>query len=476
MAPDAASRYRSTRGGGEVCDFAQALLNPRPPDGGLYVPEGLPHFGPDELEELHRLSYLQLAERIIAPFIGDALAAGELAGVLARAYRGFEHEEVVRLRALDGGTLHGGPLHLLELFHGPTLAFKDVALQLLGTLLDDILSRQGQRRLILTATSGDTGSAAIEACRNCARLDIAVLFPHERITEFQRRQMTSVQQDNVLCLAVRGDFDDCQNLLKAALGRGEALTGAALMTVNSINWARLMAQVVYYFYAGLRLDQGGGVNFAVPTGNFGNIYAGVLAGRMGLPVRRLLLATNRNDILHRALVGNDYSRVQVQGSVAPSMDISIASNFERLVHFLTDAQTTARLQAEFAESGVLALPDAAWQCARELFASSRWDDDGILQAMQQGQQRYGVVLDPHTAAALAAAQQYGDEHPTAVLATAHPAKFSEALVRAGLGEFTAEADTRLATLRERGERFEVIDPDLDSLQKALGGSSLGGLG
>ena len=470
MTSAAAARYRSTRGGGEVCDFAQVLLNPRPPDGGLYVPEGLPHFDPDQLQELHRLNYLQLAERIIAPFIGDALPAGELPGVLARAYRSFALEEVVRLRPLDG------PLHLLELFHGPTLAFKDVALQLLGVLLDDILERRGERRLILTATSGDTGSAAIEACRSCASVGIAVLFPHERITEFQRRQMTSVQQDNVLPLAVRGDFDDCQNLLKAALGRGEALAGAALMTVNSINWARLMAQVVYYFYAGLRLDQGAGVSFAVPTGNFGNIYAGVLARRMGLPVRRLLLATNRNDILHRALAENDYSRAKVQGSVAPSMDISIASNFERLVHFLTDAQTTAHLLDEFAESGVLELPDAAWRRARELLLSSRWDDADILETLHGAQQQYGVVLDPHTAAALAAARQHSDAGPTAVLATAHPAKFSEALVRAGLESFTADADARLETLRERGERFEVIDPDLDSLQSALGRWPLGGLG
>ncbi|MFA5549504.1 MAG: threonine synthase [Porticoccaceae bacterium] len=456
-------KYISTRGGVAPQSFEDVVLAGLAPDGGLFVPESLPAYSTEEIASWAGLPYTELAFRVMAPFIDGAVPDEELRRIIAASYGAFRHRAIAPL------VQTGHNDWVLELFHGPTLAFKDFALQFLGHLLDHLLEKRGQKAVIMGATSGDTGSAAIEGCRRCQNIDIFILHPHNRVSEVQRRQMTTVVGDNIHNIALKGNFDDCQNLVKASFGnQGFLPADRSLVAVNSINWARIMAQIVYYFWAALSL---GGplrkVSFAVPTGNFGDIFAGYLAHKMGLPVDQLVIGTNANDILHRCLSANDHSRHQLIHSLSPSMDIMVSSNFERLLFDLhdRDGAAIARLMEDFRATGNLHLDDAALARARGLFASHRLGDEETVALIREEWETSGYLLDPHTAIGVAAGRHCRRDPavPMVALATAHPAKFPEAVRKAGYPQ-DPPLPHHMADLFERPERFEVIDNELAAVQ------------
>ncbi len=459
-------KYISTRGLAPVLSFEEAVLTGLASDGGLYVPEQIPEFSTEEIASWSGLTYEELAFKVMQPFIGDEVPAEDLRRLINHTYAGFRHQAIAPLVQLDHN------LWVLELFHGPTLAFKDFALQFLGRLLDFLLARRGQKVVILGATSGDTGSAAIEGCRHCENVDIFILHPHNRVSEVQRRQMTTVLSDNVFNLAVEGNFDDCQNLVKDAFADQSFLPdGRQLVAVNSINWARIMAQIVYYFYSALAL--GGpmrGMSFAVPTGNFGDIFAGYLASRMGLPINQLVIATNANDILHRSISANDYSKRPLVHSLSPSMDIMISSNFERMLFDLhdRDADRLRTMMNNFKAGQPIQLDAEALQRARQLFSSHRLDDAAMLRVIAQWYESTAYLLDPHSAIGMDAAVKYrgNDADPMVCLATAHPAKFPEALRKAGYPS-DPPLPHHMADLFEREERYQAISASLDDLKAGM---------
>ena len=450
-------RYISTRGGVEPKSFEDVVLTGLAEDGGLFVPEQLPKFSTDEIASWGELSYEALALKVITPFVGGSIPEQDLRVLIEKSYAGFRHQGIAPL------VQAGHNQWIMELFQGPTLAFKDFALQFLGNLLDYILDKRNQKVVIMGATSGDTGSAAIEGCRHCKNLDIFILHPYQRVSEVQRRQMTTVLADNIHNLALHGNFDDCQNMVKASFSDQSFLPqGRQLAAVNSINWARIMAQIVYYFWASLAL---GGphrkVSFSVPTGNFGDIFAGYLAHQMGLPIEQLVIATNQNDILHRCISNNDHSTQPLQQSLAPSMDIMISSNFERLLFDLyeRDGQKIADLMVN-AKSGHMVLSDSALAKARALFSSYRCDDKGMVEVIRSTYEDNGYLLDPHTAIGLLAARECSNNKatPMVTLATAHPAKFPDAVRQAGYPEDPA-LPPHMADLFDREERYTVLDND-----------------
>jgi threonine synthase len=379
-------------------------------------------------------------------------------------YAGFNHKAVAPLVQLDKNEW------VLELFHGPTLAFKDFALQLLGRLMDNALIKRDKHLVIMGATSGDTGSAAIEGCKHSKRVKMFILHPHERVSEVQRRQMTTLIGDNIHNIAVRGNFDDCQQMVKQSFADQSFLNGGQLGAVNSINWARIMAQIVYYFYAAVAL---GGphrkVSFSVPTGNFGDIYAGYLAQKMGLPIAQLVVATNENDILHRCISANQYQKHGLVQTLSPSMDIMVSSNFERLLFDLYDRDGAALSQLlEDLNNGTAdSLEPQRWEKARELFSSHRVDDDTTCDVISQVAQGHNYLLDPHSAIGVEAGRVC-NQHPhvpMVTLATAHPVKFPEAVIKAG--QPTPQLPNHLADLLERKERCEVLDNDLLVVQQYI---------
>ncbi len=441
-------RYLSTRGAAPVLDFRGATLAGLASDGGLYVPESWPTLTRDQIAALAGLSYAETAVRIMLPFIGDALTEQELRDLCHSAYGRFSHAAVTPLVQLDHDQW------LLELFHGPTLAFKDVALQLLGLLFEKFLTGTDKRLTIIGATSGDTGSAAIDAVAGREGIDIFMLHPAGRVSDVQRRQMTTVLAPNVHNIAIDGDFDQAQALVKTMFATPALAETYALSAVNSINWARLMAQVVYYFYTAVRL--GGperAIEFSVPTGNFGDVFAGYVASRMGLPIARLVVATNVNDILHRALSSGDYSKGTVEQTATPSMDIQVSSNFERLLFDLggRDGAAMAAQMHGFDATGAMRLTNAQQQGAAGLFDSARVDANGMALAMRWAHEHAGQVIDPHTAIALSAARALETDAPVVTLATAHPAKFRDAVERAT--GMRPPLPARVGDLFEREERY-----------------------
>lgn len=455
-------RYVSTRGRAPVLDFREVTLAGLANDGGLYLPEQWPTLSRGEIAALAGLSYVETAVRVMTPFVGGSLGEDELRGLCMQAYGRFAHDAVTPLVQLDRDQW------LLELFHGPTLAFKDVALQLLGLLFERFLTGGGQPLTVIGATSGDTGSAAIDALAGRERVEIFMLHPTGRVSDVQRRQMTTVLAPNVHNIAIEGDFDDAQRLVKAMLNANAAGTGPLghlqLSAVNSINWARLMAQIVYYFYAAVRLGAPErAVAFSVPTGNFGDVFAGYVAAKMGLPVAKLIVATNVNDILHRALSSGDYSAKGVVATPTPSMDIQVSSNFERLLFDLggRDGGALTQQMAGFEASGAMRLTNAQREGASELFASARIDLDDMALAMRWACERAGQVIDPHTAIGLAAARASGIDSPVVTLATAHPAKFRDAVERA-TGVRPA-LPGRVGDLFDREERYATLPATLEAV-------------
>ena len=462
-------RYISTRHGSQgdpaPLGFEGIMLAGLARDGGLYLPAEWPHFSTAEIASLKDLSYGELAFRIMRPFVGDAFDEATFRRLIGEAYASFETPEVAPLKDLGGSGLH-----LLELFHGPTLAFKDVALQLLGRMLDHTLRVRGQRATIVGATSGDTGSAAIEAVRDRKTIDIFMLHPRGRVSEVQRRQMTTVLAPNVHNIAVAGTFDDCQDLSKACFNDLAFRDRHALTAVNSINFARVMAQIVYYFWAALKLGAPERpVAFTVPTGNFGNLYAGYAAQRMGLPVDHFVVAANTNDILARFFDSGAMTTADVVPTYSPSMDIQISSNFERLLFDLYDRNGKALAEAmiEFRRSGTLKVGANALADVRALFDAGRLDEEGTLAAIADCRRRFGETIDPHTAVGYAVAQQHRRDPkvPMVVLATAHPAKFPDAVAKA-TGE-RPRLPARLGDLMERAERVDGLPNDLAALETMI---------
>ncbi|SEI78112.1 threonine synthase [Allopseudospirillum japonicum] len=454
-------RYISTRGQAPALNFEDVVLTGLASDGGLYVPEQVPQFSPEQIASFSGQSYAEVAYQIIHPFVGGMIEDATLRTLIEEAYASFAHDAVAPIKQLD--TNH----FLLELFHGPTLAFKDVALQLLGRLLDHFLGLRNEKAVIMGATSGDTGSAAIEGCKPCAHVDIFILHPHQRVSEVQRRQMTSVLADNVFNIAVEGNFDDAQAMVKASFADQSFLEGRRLIAVNSINWARIMAQIVYYFTSAVAVGAPHReVSFCVPSANFGDVFAGYMAYKMGLPIKQLIVATNANDILHRTLAHNDFSKRELVPTLAPSMDIVVSSNFERLLFDLYqhDGAAVTGLLEQFQQQA-MTLDAEAWQRAQQLFSSYCADDATILEVIQDAHQRTGELLDPHTATAYLATQKCRlDTHtPVISLATAHPAKFADAVVQAGFAE--APLPAHMADLLTREERYQVLPADLRTIQE-----------
>ncbi len=452
--------YISTRGSAAPCDFAGVLLAGLAEDGGLYVPDTWPHFAPADLRALRGVPYAELTARVLSPFVGDAVPFATLQRLCAEAYTGFDHPAIVPLVQLEPG------LFVQELFHGPTLAFKDLAMQLLGRLFDHVLAGRDQHVTIVGATSGDTGSAAIEACRGSRRVNVVILHPQGRTSEVQRRQMTTVQSANIANIAVDGTFDDCQDLVKAMFADAPFRRELHLSAVNSINWARIAIQIPYYVAAGLALGAPDReVSFSVPTGNFGNVLAAWAARRVGLPVSRLIVAANRNDILTRFLATNDMSVRGVEASLSPSMDIQVSSNFERLLFELQDrdAALTASTMLEFRRTGRMQVAHAAWQRASSLLAGFTLDDAGTLAEIRRLHAASGYLADPHTAIGIAAARANAHPHvPTIAMATAHPAKFPDAVERSvGL---RPPLPQRLADLYDRPESYITAPNDLANIQ------------
>jgi threonine synthase len=461
-------RYVSTRGAAPSLDFAGVTLAGLASDGGLYVPETWPSFSPDEIAALAGLSYVDTAVAVMAPFVAGSVERDELRALCEAAYGRFSHAAVTPLVQLDHDQW------LLELFHGPTLAFKDVALQLLGLLFERFLKGTSDHLTIIGATSGDTGSAAIDAVAGRTGVDIFMLHPEGRVSDVQRRQMTTVGAPNVHNIAIRGDFDTAQALVKAMFNDRDFAGRFRLSAVNSINWARLMAQVVYYFYAAVRLGAPSrAVAFSVPTGNFGDVFAGYVAAKMGLPVAKLVVATNVNDILARALAQGDYSSRAVVATPTPSMDIQVSSNFERLLFDLggRDGVALAAQMQGFESTRAMRLTNAQSQGAAGLFVGERVDTDEMALAMRHVHETAGQVIDPHTAIALAAAhRQATPDVPMVTLATAHPAKFRDAVERATGARPTLPA--RVGDLFDREERYVTLDATYAAVSGHIAGHAV----
>jgi threonine synthase len=463
-------KYISTRQNAKTLGFEDILLQGLATDGGLYVPEFLPQFSSAQIKEMTKLSYPDLAYKIIHPFIGGEIADADLKEIIKKSYAAFSHSAIAPLKQLKHNE------YLLELFHGPTLAFKDFALQLLGNLLDHFLTKRQQKVIIIGATSGDTGSAAIMGCKSCKNAEIFILHPFQRVSDVQRKQMTTVLDDNVHNISLKGNFDDCQAFVKKMFMDQAFLKGKKMVAVNSINWARIMAQIVYYFYAAIRLgaSEDYPVSFSVPTGNFGDIYAGYLAKKMGLPIKKLIIATNQNDILTRFVKANDYSRKSLIDTLSPSMNIQVSSNFERLLFDayknVNNPSGLAVLMNNFESTGALKVEPQVLENIRKDFDSYSIDDATTCDLIKQLYNETGETIDPHSIIGVGAARKYiqskdCEGEPVITLATAHPAKFPEAIEKVGLKP--ASLPKFLTGLMTKKEKMVILENNLSDVKEFI---------
>ncbi len=455
-------RYISTRGNAPVLSFEQAMLTGLARDGGLYLPDAIPTLSVDDIRAMRGQSYEEVAFTVMRPFIGDTFTDAEFREIIAKAYAGFGHAARAPLVQL-------APNHfLLELFHGPTLAFKDFAMQLIGQLFQAALSRSGERVTIVGATSGDTGSAAIEAFKGLDAVDVFIMYPDGRVSEVQRRQMTTCTASNVHALAVEGDFDTCQGALKDMFNDFDFRDGVRLAGVNSINFARVLAQVVYYFTSAVSLGAPDrAVSFTVPTGNFGDIFAGYIAKQMGLPIEKLVIATNQNDILHRTLETGSYTTEGVTPSISPSMDIQVSSNFERALFYAydQDGAAVAEQMDSLKAGGAFKISQGAYQALQETYASGRASEEQTSMMITNAQAEMGELLCPHSAVGVHVAQNHLGATPMITLATAHPAKFPAA-VEAASGQHPP-LPARMADLYDRDETITHVKGELSAIQTII---------
>ena len=451
--------YISTRNNSEHFSFKNVFLKGLADDGGLFVPKSIKPFRKDELNKLSGLNYNELAAEIIFPFIGDFMTKEELISTVSKSYSNFRAEDVVKISDL-------GNLKVLELYHGPTLAFKDIAMQLIGNFYQFHLANEQKKINIIVATSGDTGAAAIDALKGKKNLNVFVLHPNNRISPVQRRLMTIHEEKNVFNIAIEGNFDDCQNLVKAMFNDEKFSRSINMSGVNSINWARIIAQAVYYFYAYFKIGNGKTLSFSVPTGNFGDIYAGYLAKKLGLPIDKLIVATNKNDILHRAISGGDYTQKKVEETNTPSMDIQIASNFERLLYDVKDnnSEITKDIMSKI-KNNTYQIDNSDLDKIKNNFTSEMLNEKETIEMIKKIYDEHQILVDPHTAVGIGATKKLGLEKNCVVLSTAHPCKFPKAIEDA---VFKVEKlPESLKYIYDRDEKFDVLPNNIEKVKEYL---------
>jgi len=448
--------YISTRNNQKIFTFKDVFLKGLADDGGLFVPKKIKPFSKEELNNLESLSYNDLATEIIYPFIGDFMSKDELISIISKSYSNFRSENVVKISEL-------GNLKVLELFHGPTLAFKDIAMQLIGNFYQFHLTHEQKKINIIVATSGDTGAAAIDALKGKNNLNVFVLHPNNKISPVQRKLMTIHEESNVFNIAIEGNFDDCQNLVKAMFNEKKFSETINMSGVNSINWARIIAQTVYYFFSYFKVGAGQPLSFSVPTGNFGDIYAGYLAKKLGLPIGKLIVATNKNDILHRAISGGDYTQKKVEETNTPSMDIQIASNFERLLYDIKNcnSEVTSEVMSKIKNNNYKIDKNDLGKI-KNYFTSEMLDEKETVQIVKEIHKEYKIVVDPHTAVGIGAVKKLGLEKNCVVLSTAHPCKFPQAIMDAI--SKTEKLPDSLNYVYDKDEKFEVLPNDIQKVK------------
>jgi threonine synthase len=453
-------KYISTRDNSKEYSFEEVFIKGLADDGGLFVPREVKKYSVVEFESLSSLNYQDLAKKIIYPFIGDFMTVNELSDIVEKSYSVFRKDNAVDL-------IKVGDTKLLELFHGPTLAFKDIAMQLLGNFYEFYLNKTNKNINVVVATSGDTGAAAIDAIKGKKNMNIFVLHPHKKVSLVQRKLMSTVKEKNVFNIAIEGNFDDCQNLVKSMFADKEFSKSINMSGVNSINWARIIAQVVYYFYTYFQIRDDRPVNFSVPTGNFGDVYAGYLAKKMGLPINKLIVATNQNDILHRAISSGKYEAESVFETNSPSMDIQIASNFERLVYDLNDCDDneTQKIMTDIKEEGKYIIPKSKMEKINKDFLSASINEKEVLDIIKEVYTKYDIILDPHSAIGFGALNKVNIDGNNIVLVTAHPCKFPDAIDKS-IG-IKPELPDELKYVMDEKENYDIISNNLSKTQKYI---------
>jgi len=453
--------YISTRNSSNSFEFKDVFIKGLADDGGLFIPKSLHKYEQNDLLEFKNLEYAELAKKIIYPFIGSFMSEKDLNKIINKSYSVFRKKNVVDL-------IKVGDRSILELFHGPTLAFKDIAMQLLGNFYEYYLNNQNEKINIVVATSGDTGAAAIDAIKGKDNIKIFVLHPNNRISEIQRRLMTTGKEKNVFNIAIEGNFDDCQNLVKAMFADKSFSSEIKMSGVNSINWARIIAQCVYYFYSYYLVeDNKEPINFSVPTGNFGDVYAGYIAKKIGLPINKFIVATNQNDILHRAISKGTYDVEKVAETISPSMDIQLASNFERLIYDLNNYSDEKTIQAmkDIKEKGKYLISKENLNKVNDHFLSSSMNENEVLNIIKNVHSEFDMILDPHTAIGYGAFDKVKLEGNNIVLATAHPCKFPDAIVKAI--NIRSELPSELSYILDEKENFDIIENNLDKIKNHI---------
>ena len=453
-------KYISTRNNSNEYSFEEVFIKGLADDGGLFIPKSLKKYSEEELKTLRTLNYQDLAKKIIFPFIGDFMTANELSDIVDKSYSVFRKDNVVDLIKL-------GDTKILELFHGPTLAFKDIAMQLLGNFYEHYLKKNNKNINVVVATSGDTGAAAIDAIKGKKNMNIFVLHPHEKVSLVQRKLMSTVKEKNVFNIAIEGNFDDCQNLVKSMFADKEFSKSINMSGVNSINWARIIAQAVYYFYTYFQIQDKKSINFSVPTGNFGDVYAGYLSKKMGLPINKFIVATNKNDILHRAISNGNYEAESVSETNSPSMDIQIASNFERLIYDLNDCDDneTRTIMHGIKENGKYIISKDKMEKINKDFLSASMSENEILDTIKEVHIKYDIILDPHSAIGFGSLNKVNLEGNNIVLATAHPCKFPEAIDKS-IG-IKPDLPDELKYVMDEKENYDIISNNLSKTQQYI---------
>ena len=453
--------YISTRNKNKTFSFQDVFLRGLAPDGGLFIPKKFPLYNQLEIKKLSKLSYKDLAIKIISEFCGDTFSEMEIKDIVYSAYKNFRVKEVIAIKKIE-------KINLLELFHGPTLAFKDIAMQVIGNMYEKILEKNNLKVNIIVATSGDTGAAAISALKNRKNINIFVLHPNKKISEVQRKFMTTIDSKNVFNIALDGNFDECQELVKLMFADKNFNESINMSGVNSINWSRIVIQLVYYFFSYLKIfSENKKINFSVPTGNFGDIYAGYVAKKMGLPIKKLIIATNSNDILKRVISTGKYKPLKVKHTISPSMDIQVASNFERLVFDILDCDSNkiAKLMQDLSKSGEFNIKENDLKKFQKHFCSESLSDQETKSVIQEMYKKQKILIDPHTAVAIGAANKISLEGDTVILATAHPSKFSEIVSnQTGIEPDLPES---LKDTLTREEKYEKLPKDLKKVQEYI---------
>ena len=453
-------KYISTRDNSKEYSFEQVFIKGLADDGGLFIPKEVKKYSAEQIKALSNLSYQNLAKEIIYPFIGDFMTANELSDIVDKSYSVFRKDNVVDLIKL-------GDTKVLELFHGPTLAFKDIAMQLLGNFYEHYLKKNNNNINVVVATSGDTGAAAIDAIKGKKNMNIFVLHPHEKVSLVQRKLMSTVKEKNVFNIAIEGNFDDCQNLVKSMFADKEFSNSINMSGVNSINWARIIAQAVYYFYTYFQTQDKRPINFSVPTGNFGDVYAGYLSKKMGLPINKFIVATNKNDILHRAISNGNYEAESVSETNSPSMDIQIASNFERLIYDLNDCDDneTSTIMHGIKKKGKYIISKDKMEKINKDFLSASMSEEEILDTIKEVHIKYNIILDPHSAIGFGSLNKVNLEGNNIVLATAHPCKFPEAIEKS-IG-IKPDLPDELKYVMDEKENYDIISNNLSKTQQYI---------